>query len=724
MLRYARSLALSVLFAVPLFAVSQDTQVADQGEQIDGPGCAALPLWNARSAAHFCTESDLQKWLGDIRRWRQEYRTRIGFNDADYARPELAWTASSFVQPQMMVHDRFFYDPATRRYTVDRYLNDVDQRYGGIDAVLVWPVYPNIGVDDRNEYDLFHDLPGGLPAIKSFIDDFHRHGVHVLFPTTLWDQGTRKEDKPDPEAMASELAEAGADGINGDTLRGVPESFRTSANALHHPLALEPELALEKDEMINWNTMSWGYWRYGFVPSVSRYKWIEPRHMVNISDRWAHDHTDDLQFAFFNGTGFESWENIWGIWNQMTPRDAEALRRISLIERFNQKLLVSPGWEPHVAMLQYGVFASKWPGQDSALWTIVNRNSYPVAERQMKLPHSDGMRYYDLWNGKELHPEREDGMDVLTFPLEANGFGSVLAAKSAPANFDRFLKQMSSLGGKPLGSFSHQWVSLPQHLVPIAATKRAMPKPTGMSLIPAADFQFRVNGIEIEGTNDEGVDVQYAGEPSARRYHNVKVHIPAFWIDTYPVTNAEFKKFVDATHYRPDDAHNFLRDWKNGNYPEGWQDKPVTWVSLEDARVYASWAGKRLPHEWEWQYAAQGTDQREYPWGNDWVAENAPKPDDGRSELPASDVHAHPVGASPFGVQDLVGNVWQWTDEWTDQHTRAAILRGGSHYQPAGSRWYFPQAYKLSQHGKYLLMAPSLDRSASIGFRCVTDAPN
>jgi len=724
MLRYARSLALSVLFAVPLFAVSQDTQVADQGEQIDGPGCAALPLWNARSAAHFCTESDLQKWLGDIRRWRQEYRTRIGFNDADYARPELAWTASSFVQPQMMVHDRFFYDPATRRYTVDRYLNDVDQRYGGIDAVLVWPVYPNIGVDDRNEYDLFHDLPGGLPAIKSFIDDFHRHGVHVLFPTTLWDQGTRKEDKPDPEAMASELAEAGADGINGDTLRGVPESFRTSATALHHPLALEPELALEKDEMINWNTMSWGYWRYGFVPSVSRYKWIEPRHMVNISDRWAHDHTDDLQFAFFNGTGFESWENIWGIWNQMTPRDAEALRRISLIERFNQKLLVSPGWEPHVAMLQYGVFASKWPGQDSALWTIVNRNSYPVAERQMKLPHSDGMRYYDLWNGKELHPEREDGMDVLTFPLEANGFGSVLAAKSAPANFDRFLKQMSTLGGKPLGSFSHQWVSLPQHLVPIAATKRAMPKPTGMSLIPAADFQFRVNGIEIEGTNDEGVDVQYAGEPSARRYHNVKVHIPAFWIDTYPVTNAEFKKFVDATHYRPDDAHNFLRDWKNGNYPEGWQDKPVTWVSLEDARVYASWAGKRLPHEWEWQYAAQGTDQREYPWGNDWVAENAPKPDDGRSELPASDVHAHPVGASPFGVQDLVGNVWQWTDEWTDQHTRAAILRGGSHYQPAGSRWYFPQAYKLSQHGKYLLMAPSLDRSASIGFRCVTDAPN
>ena len=63
-----------------------------------------------------------------------------------------------------------------------------------------------------------------------------------------------------------------------------------------------------------------------------------------------------------------------------------------------------------------------------------------------------------------------------------------------------------------------------------------------------------------------------------------------------------------------------MKDWKNGTYPEGWAKKPVTWVSLEDARAYAKWAGKRLPHEWEWQYAAQGTDGRVYPWGNcDWL---------------------------------------------------------------------------------------------------------
>jgi gamma-glutamyl hercynylcysteine S-oxide synthase len=86
------------------------------------------------------------------------------------------------------------------------------------------------------------------------------------------------------------------------------------------------------------------------------------------------------------------------------------------------------------------------------------------------------------------------------------------------------------------------------------------------------------------------------------------------------------------------------------------------------------------------------------------------------------DVDAHPSGASPFGVLDLVGNVWQWTDEYRDEHTRAGVLRGGSLYRPQTSHWYFPQAHRNDQHGKYLLMAPGKDRSGAVGFRCVVDA--
>ena len=73
-------------------------------------------------------------------------------------------------------------------------------------------------------------------------------------------------------------------------------------------------------------------------------------------------------------------------------------------------------------------------------------------------------------------------------------------------------------------------------------------------------------------------------------------------------------------------------------------------------------------------------------------------------------------------MQHLIGNVWQLTDEVIDDHTRNLILTGGSQYQPQGSHWYFPQAYKVSEHGKLLLMAPAKDRSAAVGFRCVVDA--
>ena len=84
------------------------------------------------------------------------------------------------------------------------------------------------------------------------------------------------------------------------------------------------------------------------LPEVDRYKWLETRHMVNISDRWARDKTDDLQFAFFNGVGWESWENVWGIWNGITPRDGEATRRVATMERGVAAFLTSLAGSPTI----------------------------------------------------------------------------------------------------------------------------------------------------------------------------------------------------------------------------------------------------------------------------------------------------------------------------------------------------------------------------------------
>jgi formylglycine-generating enzyme required for sulfatase activity len=723
-----------VFFVIPVSAQKEqvpempDTIFPPQGPQIPGPLYRVPPpSWRVKLDAWKTWQlADYDAWLADLKHWRQEYLVRIGYDGSEYDRPELQWTQRNFILQHVMVEDRYFYDPATRKYTVDRYLDYLDKRYGGPDSVLIWPVYPNIGIDNRNQWDLHRDLPGGIPAIREMVQDFHRHGVKVLFPTMVWDMGTRDEGVSHAEATARLMAEIGADGVFGDTLPGVPRTFRTASDKTGHPVALEPETAPQglDDEGLMWNMQSLvGLQEHTFAPPVNESKWLEPRHIAHFSDNSEHDPTDGLQYAFFNGIGFEDVENWWGIWLPITPRGAEALRRVAKIERTFAELLVSPAWRPYVPTLQYGIFATQFPRDKISLWTFINRNNYDVSGSQIEVTHHSGRRYFDVWHGLELTPRIATDRATLSFEMESGGFGAVLALDSGTqwAGLDSLLRQMHDWSLQRLSSFSDEWKSLPQEIVEIPRTKPSTQTPPGMVGIPDGEFTFSVHGIEVEGGSDVGVDAQEPWEDSPRRYHYRRVFIHAFYVDRYPVTNAQFRRFLDSARYHPQDDLNFLRDWQNGTYPAGWENKPVTWVSLEDARAYAQWAGKRLPHEWEWQYAAQGSDGRLYPWGKTWDDAAVPVPDKGRTMRGPDPVDAHPRGASPFGVMDMVGNVWQWTDEYVDEHTRAAILRGGSYYQPQGSSWYFPQAYQLDQHGKYLLMAPSKDRSGTVGFRCVMD---
>merc|ERR1712217_464072 len=114
-------------------------------------------------------------------------------------------------------------------------------------------------------------------------------------------------------------------------------------------------------------------------------------------------------------------------------------------------------------------------------------------------------------------------------------------------------------------------------------------------------------------------------------------------------------------------------------------------------------------------------DGRLYPWGNENDESKYPKVVEGGNLPGAEDVGEHPSGASPFAVEDLVGHVWQFTDEFYDNHTRAALVRGGSYYRPSQSNWYFPDASKLNMHGKYFLMSDSYERAGTLGFRCAMD---
>jgi len=192
-----------------------------------------------------------------------------------------------------------------------------------------------------------------------------------------------------------------------------------------------------------------------------------------------------------------------------------------------------------------------------------------------------------------------------------------------------------------------------------------------------------------------------------------------FFMDTYPVTNLQFHDFIRATRYAPKDTVNFLRHWVKGKPPGGLENHPVVWVSIEDARAYARWAGKRLPTGREWQYAAQGTDGRKYPWGN---AFDSTRCNYGLGHT--SPVDAYPSGRSPYGVRDMVGNVWQLTNDVYDNGSYYFLtMRGGSYYNPTSSMWYVQGGpWQVDRHQMLLMLSPGYDRNSTVGFRCVKDA--
>ena len=231
-------------------------------------------------------------------------------------------------------------------------------------------------------------------------------------------------------------------------------------------------------------------------------------------------------------------------------------------------------------------------------------------------------------------------------------------------------------------------------------------EPHEMILIPAGKY--------LRGSNhrlpDEGPEYE--------------VEVKAFKIDKYEVTNLQYKQFIDATK-RKSPAH-----FRNRTYPEGKIDHPVVFVSWFDANAYCEWAGKRLPTDIEWEKAARGTDGRDYPWGDDFDVNKVNSPVRWKSlnmEGDTMPVGAIEAGKSPYGLYDMSGNVWEWTDSWYSQYPGNAwpsenygelykTLKGGSwwdcsFYQcgvsaPVFNRSYFKQNVKNS----------------SFGFRCAKDA--
>jgi formylglycine-generating enzyme required for sulfatase activity len=257
-------------------------------------------------------------------------------------------------------------------------------------------------------------------------------------------------------------------------------------------------------------------------------------------------------------------------------------------------------------------------------------------------------------------------------------------------------------------------------------TKPLTKAPKGMVEIPAGVFEMKVT------QGDQFIPYPVAGFPK-------RMEIPGFFMDQFPVTNAQFQEFLKASGYQPMDSHRFMAHWENGKILAGQENFPVVNVSYEDAKAYAAWAGKRLPTEAEWQYAASAGDGRDWPWDaslkvkkrteyvtNTLTVEHLDGLDSAFVNLGNGRIEAvgsRPKGKNPWGLQDLVGAVWQMTNDLYDSGTsRLIILKGGSYFKPSSSWWYVQGGPRETHYRQMLLrVSEGFERNATVGFRCVAD---
>jgi serine/threonine protein kinase len=246
-----------------------------------------------------------------------------------------------------------------------------------------------------------------------------------------------------------------------------------------------------------------------------------------------------------------------------------------------------------------------------------------------------------------------------------------------------------------------------------AESTQPSPPPTPATPVAPAGMVY-VPGGELRMGRDEGDEYE-------RPAHTVTVK--PFFMDQTEVTNEQYQRFIDAT------GHPAPPAWKGTRFPADVEKLPVTDVTWEDAQAYAKWAGKRLPTEEEWEFAARGTDGRLYPWGNEFRADFAnvaAAPSEKRRLAP---VGQFAQGVSPFGVLDLSGNAWEWTaSDYTAYpggtlptipagYENLKVIRGGSYAGPSERATATARRGWPATRGNL-----SLDYTQT-GFRCAQDVP-
>jgi gamma-glutamyl hercynylcysteine S-oxide synthase len=685
------------------------------------------------------------------------------FDNSLYERPDLAWIKESYLMILQMAWDREFYDRTTGKYTFPDLLRKGNELFEHIDVYGFWPTWPRLGLDQRNQWDLYSDLPGGTVQLRNFGRLARQSNTKFFIAYNPWDNSTRKEDHY--KGMARLIKETEADGVVLDTQGSSSYKLQAAADSVRKGVVMFSEgMAVTKDMP---GIISGRVHNAIFLsPELNLNKLIKPDFSIfrvcDVGEDLIHR---EIAIAFFNGYGTELNMFRPGGRDDNYRADLEYLARTTFTLRQNNDAFLDKEWTPLIDTETDNVFVNRWTSGEKTIFTVLNMRSDGIEGRLVKISNDSRKHYVSLWNHEKIVPLTQDGVTYLSaraegWPasysgtrregsldciaelpvllkselkgdsilLKAVGKNKILVWKGNPS-YNTVFKEFNlvndttvwirDLFGYYEGKIVVQLLNN-KHLLDenIYILKGGKPwlistvvptvKATGiapeMILIPGTEFSFEVTTSE-----------DFIPYPEVS---GISVKIDSFLIDKYPVTNAQYYEFLQSSGYRPADTTRYLRHWETGIYKQGQERYPVVYVSYEDMNAYAKWAGKRLPTQAEWQLAAQGTDKRKWPWGNEFhgtVCNNAFNM--------ATPVDAFNKGMSPYGVMDLVGNVWQVTnDMYFNGSYYFTVIRGGSFYKPDSSWWYIqggPQPLDKTQI--MLMVSQGFDRNATVGFRCVKD---
>lgn len=330
--------------------------------------------------------ADWPAWRESLRRWRAGAAERVGYDDSAYRTPQFAWTRGCFSVALAWLWDELLYDHEAGRFTPERFCAESEREFGGFDGIVLWHAYPVIGIDERNQFDFYRDVPG----IRELVEELQARGLRVFVNYNPWDVGTRREPVADDVAIAELVRELGVDGVFLDTMKEAQPGLRAALDRVRPGIALEGESTLPLARVCD-HHLSWAQWfSDSAVPGVLRARWFEQRHMLHHTRRWNRDHAQELHSAWLNGVGMLVWENVFGAWVGWNERDKALLRAMLSVQRQHADLLATGEWTPLAAASPDArVVASCWTDSETTLWALANRgDAYAgaVGELEVDIP--------------------------------------------------------------------------------------------------------------------------------------------------------------------------------------------------------------------------------------------------------------------------------------------------------------------------------------------------